>query len=386
MNDREMSTSMTVAPTAALGVLSSSEQQRAIAEVQASMILARSNPRDTIRCLDLIRQDCTRPTLAEKALYTYARGGTDVTGPSIRMAEAIAQRWGNLAYGTRELEQRDGESLMQAFAWDLETNVKREMIFTVPHVRESKSKGQVAVSGARDIYEVTANMGARRLRACLLGLIPGDVIEAAVEQVEETLKTKAAVTPERVQKMLELFYGYGVTKDQIEKRIQRRATVDTLTPALLLQLGKIANSLRDGMSEPGDWFEGAGTTTDKGVPENKVLLVSDVVRASNFEKWTQKQLLEFIREKFGKELTALEAGAECVAAVKAISEAAAAAKAKAAEPPPETVQPPTGEQASPDGKDPQVATAAAPPTDSSLFPPTSAADPKPSPAPGRRSR
>jgi hypothetical protein len=329
MSDKfEPSASMTVAPTQALGVLSSSEQQRAIAEVQAAMILARANPRDQIRALDLIRQDCTRPTLAERALYTYARGGSDITGPSIRLAECMAMRWGNIAYGTRELEQREGESLMQAYAWDMEVNLKREMIFTVPHVRESKNKGQVLVEGARDIYEVTANMGARRLRACILGVIPSDIVEAAVEQVEETLKTKADVTPVRVQKMLELFASYGVTKEQIEKRIQRRATVESLTPALLLQLGKIANSLRDGMSAAADWFEVAGVEPPAAKKEPGDLLVSDVLAAATAVGWTQKQLLEFVRDRFNKELTALERGQDCATAIAAITAQVAALDAE----------------------------------------------------------
>ena len=81
------------------GALVSVEQQRAIAEVQARMIIARSNPRDPILCMDLILQDCTRPSLAEGALYQYARGGSSISGPSIRLAESLARRWGNIASG-----------------------------------------------------------------------------------------------------------------------------------------------------------------------------------------------------------------------------------------------------------------------------------------------
>jgi len=327
MNDKVKETkvkesALTAGPTAALGIQSSSEQQRAIAEVQAAMILARSNPRDQIRALELITQDCARPSLAEKACYVYARGGADVTGPSIRLAECMAQRWGNIQYGVRELEQHENDSLMQAYAWDLEANVKREMIFTVPHVRDTR-KGPVALTDSRDVYEITANMGARRLRACILGLIPGDIVEAAVDQVELTLKTKADVTQERVTKMLELFASYGITKEHVEKRIQRRATVETLTPALMLLLGKIANSLRDGMSAPGDWFSDytAEVPLTNGKPA-AVPLVSDVLSVATSYGWTQKTLIEFIRTTFGKELTALDRGDECVAAIAAISEAA----------------------------------------------------------------
>ena len=84
-------------------------QQREIAEIQAAMIIARMNPRDEKRAQDRILQACTRPTLAESALYSYNRGGADVTGPSIRMAEVLAQNWQNVDFGIRELDQRDGE-------------------------------------------------------------------------------------------------------------------------------------------------------------------------------------------------------------------------------------------------------------------------------------
>lgn len=58
-------------------------------------------------------------------MYQYLRGGTKVTGPSIRLAEVLAQNWGNLSFGVKELEQRDGESIAMAYTWDLETNVTR---------------------------------------------------------------------------------------------------------------------------------------------------------------------------------------------------------------------------------------------------------------------
>ncbi len=53
--------------------------------------------------------------------------------------------------------------------------------------------------------------------------------------------------------MLERFGTYGVTKEMIEKRIQRH--MSALTPAMAMSLKKIFNSLRDGMSTPAEWFE-----------------------------------------------------------------------------------------------------------------------------------
>lgn len=228
------------------------DQQRAVAEVQAAMMIARMNPRNQIEAMDRIINACSRPTLADSAVYTYSRGGSDVSGPSIRLAEAMAQAWGNMQFGIRELEQRGGESTVQAYAWDVETNTRREVTFQVPHVRYTRS-GSKKLEDPRDIYEMVANQGARRLRACILAVIPGDVTEAAVAQCETTMSAKADTSPEAMQKMIAAFEGYGVTRDQIEKRIQRR--IEAIQPAQVVGLKKIYASLRDGMSSPADWFD-----------------------------------------------------------------------------------------------------------------------------------
>lgn len=239
--------------------------QREIAEVQGAILMARKFPRNVVQALDRITIACQRPGLAEAALYTYARGGTDVTGPSIRLAEAIAQQWGNIQFGIRELDQRNGESTVEAFAWDIETNTRQIKTFQVPHVRYTRAKGNTKLLDPRDVYEMVANQGARRLRACILGVIPGDIIEAAIQQCESTMKAKADTSPEAIKKLIEAFAALGVTKDQLEKKLQRR--VDAIMPAQVVGLRKIYNSLKDGMSSPADWFEGrdAGEELEKRI-------------------------------------------------------------------------------------------------------------------------
>lgn len=249
-NSNPFGTSVRVMPQN--NATSSAESQRAVAEVQSAMIVAKMNPRDPIAATDRILNACTRATLADAAVYTYARGGSNVSGPSIRLAEAMAQCWGNLQFGIRELDKRNGESTVQAFAWDVETNTKREMTFQVSHTRHTK-RGVYRLEDPRDIYETIANQGARRLRACILAIIPGDVTEAAVKQCEVTMHAKADITPEAMKKMMEAFEVFGVSKEQIEKRIQRR--VDAIQPAQVVSLKKIYASLRDGMSVAQDWFE-----------------------------------------------------------------------------------------------------------------------------------
>jgi hypothetical protein len=233
--------------------LVSVEQQRAVAEVQARMLIARANPRDPRHAMDQILQDCTRVSLAQGALYEYARGGTEISGPSIRLMETIARRWGNIACGVKEVSRRDGASECIAYAWDMESGFYDERQFQVRHWRDRKGGGGYRVIDERDIYEMIANQGARRKRATLQAVIPGDVVEAAVTQCEETLKTEADTSPEALRKLVEAFSGFGVTREQIEVRCQRR--IAAIRPAQVVQLRKIWASLRDEMSQVSDWFE-----------------------------------------------------------------------------------------------------------------------------------
>jgi len=188
----------------ALSHTSSVEGQKGVAEVQARMAIAKRFPRDTVRAMDAIKNSCARKGLAEKAVYVYARGGQDVSGPSIRLAEAMAQQWGNLDYGILERESTAEGSLVEAYCWDMETNVRVSKVFTVPHVRHTRN-GSKQLTDPRDVYENMANNAARRLRACILGVIPGDVTEAAVEWCNATLKASCDVGPEPQKRMLETF-------------------------------------------------------------------------------------------------------------------------------------------------------------------------------------
>jgi hypothetical protein len=244
-------TAVTVQPSneSALAHISAS---REVTEAQAAVMVAKRFPRDEMEVLDKILISCQRPALAESALYSYSKGGTAINGASIRMAETLIRLWGNASYGLRELESKPNESVIEAFAVDYETNVRQVKVFTVKHERTAKGK-TVALTDSRDRYENLANFGARRLRACILGLIPSDIVESAIEQVEETLKAKADTSPEAMKKMVEKFGDYNVTKEQIEKRIQRR--IDAITPAQVVSLRKIFNSLKDAMSTASDWFE-----------------------------------------------------------------------------------------------------------------------------------
>ena len=223
-------------------------------EVQAAMVIAKKFPRDAARAFDRIMQACQRKGLAEDANYTYPRGTEKVSGPTIRLAEAIAQNWGNIDYGVIELENKNGSSELMAYAWDLETNTRTTKIFTVKHWRDTK-QGGYALKDARDIYEATANFGARRVRACILGIIPGDVVDAAVNKCKETLKGQHKTPLEdRFKKMIASFEEtFMVGQKQIEEYLGYGA--QGFSEDDFIKMQGVFRSLRDGMSKPEDFFK-----------------------------------------------------------------------------------------------------------------------------------
>lgn len=232
---------------------------RQAAETQAAMIVAKNYPRDETLAISRLLKSCKRKGLAECSMYSYPKGGTKVTGSSIRLAEAMAQAWGNIDYGVIELEQKPGESVAMAYAWDLETNTRRQMVFTVPHIRSTK-QGNVLLTDPRDIYEMVANQGARRVRACILGVIPGDIEDLAVAECEKTLKDGSGKPlDDRIRDMVIAFEELRVSREMLEARLQH--PVAACVAQDVVSMTKIYLSIRDGISKREDWFDvNAGAT------------------------------------------------------------------------------------------------------------------------------
>jgi hypothetical protein len=228
---------------------------RQLQEVKAMVFMAKQFPRDLNASYQRIMEACSRKSVAEQAEYEYPRGSERVSGPSIRLAEVMAQNWGNIDFGIIELEQRNGESTAMAYAWDLETNVRQAKTFVVPHKRYSRQKGMTQLTDPRDVYEMVANQGARRLRACILGVIPQDIVEKAVQKCNITLQGNSEEPLiDRINPVLAAFKAnFGVSIDQIEKSFGYK--IEAFTERDLLKLKKIGLSIRDGMAKREDYFE-----------------------------------------------------------------------------------------------------------------------------------
>lgn len=289
--------------------LAANSEARAIASVKAQVIMAKQFPRDPAYAMTRILEECKRPTLAERATYSFPRGNETVTGPSIRLAEVMARNFGNMTYGYEVLERRPGRgkepgsSIIRAYAWDLETNLLIDRQFEVKHWRTTRSGGY-AIKEDRDIYELEANMSARRIRACILQMIPGDVTDAAVAACRKTASSgiiEMMANPETraklISQMLRIYAKMGVTQDDLEDALN--AKVDNWTADTMLKLKEMKNSLEDGTVTMGDYFPRLATDNQNAVVnKEQVKKLMEASKATGYQGKVSQELKKMGIAKF----------------------------------------------------------------------------------------
>lgn len=249
------------------------EQSRAVAEVQAAVIVARQFPRDEAMATRKMRSAFRQQSLAARSFFRFNRGGADgnITGETIQFAKELARCWGNIHHDLNELRRDDeaGESEMQAWAWDLESNERASTTFIVPHVRFTKTSGRKPLEDPRDVYENNTNNGARRLREMIFTVLPDWFREEAKSVANYTLENGQGDKPrsQRIADSITYYEGIGVTVEQLEENRGRPS--DKWVNLDLGQLQIIFESIRRGE-----------TTIDEEFPQQRVT-VAEITRQAS---------------------------------------------------------------------------------------------------------
>jgi hypothetical protein len=210
-----------VKSAAVIGQATAVEQARAVAEVQAAIVVAQNVPRDMERALGEMRDTCGRMALAQRAFYEVTNRGN---GPSVHLARELARIWGNIQYGVHELRRDDdaGISEIQSFAWDCQTNTRSTRTFVVPHAR-MKGGGRQKLVDLTDIYLSNQNVGARAVRECIFSVLPTWFTEEAQDRCHATLeKGEGAPLEQRITNMIATFGNLGITVAQMEAKLGRK--------------------------------------------------------------------------------------------------------------------------------------------------------------------
>jgi hypothetical protein len=244
-----VSSTMELAPSAAM-----MEKQT---EIQGAIIVARRFPRNEEAAFERLIRSSRRTSFAEEAEYSFPRGGTTVTGPSVSLAREAARLWGNIRYGLEVVLDTSEERHIRGWAWDLETNTKVAAEDYFAKLIQRKGKGgpvQWVKPDERDLRELTFRRGAILVRNCLLQLLPRDLIEDARSQCRATLAKDAAQDPDSARKaILRAFSEINVSADQLQAYLGH--PVGQSTAEEIAELRAVYQSIKDGNSTWSEYVE-----------------------------------------------------------------------------------------------------------------------------------
>ncbi|MCP4568981.1 MAG: hypothetical protein GY841_15510 [FCB group bacterium] len=269
------------------------ESSRAIASVQASMVMAAKRPRREIASWKRMKAACSRLRFAEKALFAYRRGGTLVSGPTIRLAESLASAWGNLDMGFKVIEKLEGGHLVQVFCHDLESNlrVSRELI-----ISKNRYMGGDLLKAERDIAENISSVAQRNVRNVVLQCLPADLVEDAISQCQKTMaKGDGRPLQTRIRDAVVSFEEIGISVAMLEDFLGHN--MEATEPLEIPKLQGAYQSITSGMAKREELFNIAA---DLPAPVEKKKKVQ-TVEPSKTEKSTNDKIRDALQaEKEGR--------------------------------------------------------------------------------------
>jgi hypothetical protein len=254
--------------------------KHAEASVNARYIMAMQRPRDLMAARARLLKDCERPLFAEKAIYRKPIG-QGIEGPSIRLAEAAARALTNILTEVSAVYDDDKKRIVVVMASDLETNVTYTKPVTIPKaVERSSANGKKVISqrlnsNGKTTYLVEATddeiadrenaLVSKAMRGCLLRLVPGDILEEAIQECYATMDKKDAQDPDAaLKKLADAFAAIGVTPDNLAQYLGHPLAQ---TQAKELQtLRGIYSAIKDGESS---WAEVLAAKDADKKPEAK---------------------------------------------------------------------------------------------------------------------
>jgi len=245
---------------------------QAKAEVEAAYLVALSRPRDMAAVRQRLLAECLRPGFADAARYSIPREKWDpvkrqretiqITGPSIRFAEAALRCLTNIRVSTFVLYDDEEKRVCRVTALDLEANTPLSADFVVEKTQERKSpKGDASKLKSRlntygdIVYLVPAsesdvamkqNAAASKVRrGLLLQLLPGDILDEAMERVDVTQRDEHARDPKAAtNKLVDGFARLGVSVEQLREYLGHG--VDRMAPQEWTELRSLGTSIADG--------------------------------------------------------------------------------------------------------------------------------------------
>lgn len=185
---------------------------------------------------------------AASCFYSLPRGGKNIQGPSIRLAEIALSCYGNIRAGTRIIETvTDGHApyvAIQAVCSDLEKNIS-VLIEKRRRIVGKKTKGGII---DEDDINLAANAGsAIAFRDAMFKIIPGILLRPVYDAARKVAIGDAKTLSDRRVRAVEAFQKMGVSGDRVLASIDK-TKIDEVTLEDLETLIGIFTAIKEGSS------------------------------------------------------------------------------------------------------------------------------------------
>ena len=246
------------------------------AQIDVQIATAKAYPRDLAQVLKNIETYATMDEeTAMECFYKLPRAGSFIEGISVRMAEIIANSWGNLRCQSR-IVSNDGKVLTaQAVCHDLETNVA---IMTEVKRKITDKQGRTF---NEDMQVVTGNAACSiAFRNAVLKVVPKAYTHRIMERVKQVSLGNAATLEKRRNGAVEFFVKAGVLKADLLEFLGKTKVEEMDTDDIATLLG-IVQAIKEGDTTPKNAITDVVEQKRKEVEaEKKVSLVNDLVSKS----------------------------------------------------------------------------------------------------------
>jgi hypothetical protein len=212
-------------------------------EIDIQIATARAYPRS----IDLFMSDSLsmatiNEDTAAKCFYALQKGGKEIQGPSVRLAEIVAVNYGNLRFGQKYIgETEDGKSVIaEGFAYDLQKNVAARIEITRRIVDKfGKRYGN-------DVIETTKlAAGSIAKRQAIFQVIPMMFTQQIFEQCKKAAVGDIKTLSQRRTKAIEWFAKFGVTQDRVLASVGK-ASLEEIGLKELEYLIGLSTAIKDG--------------------------------------------------------------------------------------------------------------------------------------------
>lgn len=216
------------------------------AEIDMAIATSRRFPRNLTKVKqNLLSYATLDEETAAACFYTLPRGGKNIQGPSVRLAEIAVSCYGNIRAGARVIQTiTDGPNphvVVQAVAMDLENNVH---VSIEKRRRITKKKNKTEID--EDDINLASNAGsAIAFRDAVFKIVPMALIKPTFEQCRKVAIGDAKSLVDRRNRMVETFGKMGVTPDRVLAKVEKKSIEEIGLDDIETLLG-LFNAIKEG--------------------------------------------------------------------------------------------------------------------------------------------